>query len=322
MSSAAARGAARAANILATKGLDALNERGKAVLSSTNATKLDEFTRNRLAVMEEEAKAEMEQDPEFQQAYPEISTFFSNLGRYDMETQQSILAKIQQAANSQVDGAFNSEQEFVERLRTIKREAIQTKLGTFKDQERMSLDKILGELGRDAGDAGQKYFASLASANALDTGMLGSFGDRLADELMRRQKEEKDASALAIRNAEEVANEDTTLANMTAEEKLFIGEDSIFARRETARAQRYAELLGINADQELLAQTPTALNTNMQVPRTPAKTKEPSSYLPSRVSRATPLRAVTTAKPAGGLAKGGVIEQRAAARRSKYVGNF
>lgn len=295
-------------------------------------SKLDTFTQNRLSVLDEEAKNEMQQDPEFQQAYPEISTFFSNLGRYDIDTQQKILSQIQSAANAQVDGAFNSEEEFVKKLQAIVNDAIQQKLGNFRTQEGQSLDKILGEVSRQAGDSGTQYLAQLSGANALDTGMLGSFADRLVEQLTRAQQQEKDASALAIKQAEDAANSDKSLADMSAEKQLFIGDNSIFARREAARAERYASLLGINADQELLAQTPTALNSGM--PKDTSKKASATDYLPpriaarpapapaapSRITSTTSLR--STAPSVGGLSSGGVIAQRAAARRSKYLGSF
>ena len=286
------RAAARATNLL-SKGIP-LSERGKEVLSAANFSKLDDFTKNRLAVLDAQAKDEMQQDPEFREAYPEISTFFSNLGRYDLDTQQKILSQIQSEANAQVDGAFDSEVDFINRLKAIKKGAITDKLNTFKEQEKQSLDKILGEVSRDAGDAGTQYFAQLASSNALDTGMLGSFGDRILEELTRKQQQEKDASALAIKQAEDAANSDNSLADMSAEEALFIGENSIFARREAARAERYADLLGLNADQDLLLQTPTALNTTL-TPTRSTKAAEPSSYITPRVSSGASLRSPTPA---------------------------
>lgn len=283
---------------------------------AANATKLAE--------MDAQARVEMQQDPEFQQAYPEISTFFSNLSKYDQETQQKMLSQIQSEANAQVDGAFNTEEDFIKRLQAIKTQTIQDKLNLFKTEEQQSLAKNLGELSRSAGDTGSKNFANLASNNALDSGAVGSFADRLVESLTTGQKQEQDASAIAIQQAEQAAAADKSLADMTAEEQLFIGENSISARRATARSERYADLLGINASQDLLAQTPTALNDNMQTrstARTTAQT-QPASYLPSRVTASTSLRASPAAVTRTTPTLIGTREARAKSRSQNLLSTY
>lgn len=267
-SRAAARGAARAAATAAKGGASSLNAAGRAALARSKAVPAKTTVPatpadiRRYAKEEAQAQADLTEagySPEF---INQVSTFWQEIAKLPQEQQESIMTQLQQQANSTVDGAFDSEQSYLNTLKAAKQKSYDDQFALFEKGEKAALEQNAAEANRGTAAQLQSAYAGLAGNNAFDTGVMRSIADRAVEGRERVLSEDRAASELALAGARQQRDSAGNLLSIQAEQDLL----DVANRRAAARSQRLSQLIGLNASQSLLAQVPSANQLSLPTP--------------------------------------------------------
>lgn len=195
----------------------------------------------------------------YSELYPEVSTFFQNVKNLPQDQQDTIMNSLREQANASVDKAFDSSASFVTAVRNAKLKNYDDQFALLKKGEDQALQNNLGEIGRGTATSLRDNFYRQFQANAGNGGQLRDFADRMIEEYDRQSKEETDQTQLALDKASQSRQYASDITNLSAEQDL----QDISYGRTAARAQRLSELMGLNASQDLLLQSQTALDTTL-----------------------------------------------------------
>lgn len=201
----------------------------------------------------------------YSELYPEVTTFFQNLKNLPQDQQDNVMNTLRQQANASVDKYFDTAEGFVNAVKSAKLKNYDDQLALLKKGEQQSLDKNLGVIGKGTSDSVRGNYFAQSQRGAGDSGQLTDFANRMIEEYDLQSKQEKDASALAVEKAQQSRDSASNLTSLAAEQDV----QDISYQRTAARAQRLSQLMGLNASQDLLLQTPTAGQTSLVKNPTP-----------------------------------------------------
>lgn len=328
-SRAAARGAARATarGLTSSSVAKAGNAAVASVLRAGNTQRTVSATPEdlrRYAKEEAQAQADLTAagySPEF---VNQVTTFWQEIAKLPQGQQDSIMSQLQKQANSTVDSAFNTEEGYLNTLKAAKQKSYDEQFALFQADEQRDLEKAAGEINRGTADQLSGAFAGLANNNAFDTGAMLSLADRAVGERERILKEDRAASEASIAAARQQRDSASNLLSIQAEQDLL----DVANRRQAARSMRLSQLIGLNASQNLLAQTPSVSQMSVPPPAKPARTPRPAAAplsLPTldASTRATDYNANTVLRR--GSKSYGYADDRARTsyrNRSSLIGNY
>lgn len=245
----------------------------------------------------EKNKADLANAPYKSEYKNQISSYAQFKATLTPEEQKKMDDSVHAAANAQVDQGYDQEEAYIRAIKGVQKEHMDVNLAQNIKNEKEGLTRNIAATDRSASTSLQNNYEALAKNDAMDTGTLRSYADRVIEARDKTVADDTAQSQNTIQDFQRGTSQATELQTLTSDNSILTKEQE----RAAARGARFEKLAGVKGEEYLLNQQST-LN-EMKDPITPLA-KIPSTHVTPRpiVDSATILKPIPSTSGYAGSA--------------------